>query len=346
MSYMEVFNQIKQDRIGSLYLFYGEEDYVKAEALDQLKEKLLGPGLMDLNYHVLEGANVADSDIINASETLPLMADRRLLVIKNHPSLTSRGSSDSKELECYLARLPASTCLVFFTDGAIDKRKNLYKAIAKYGMVAEFHLLDRVDLRKWTSREFRNSNKQISKEDLDFFLDRAGNVLEHIRNELSKLVSYTGDKPLITREMIEQMVAPTAEYTVFQLIDAIAGRQEKQALKLLDKFLDNNANIHLIITMLYKQFRNMLLCKEYSSLGLTPNLIVDRLSAIDRRKVHPYVVKKCSQQARSFTTSQLKSAIRACSDLDQNSKAGKIEVRLGLELLIVRLCSQNMSLSS
>ncbi|HZK34002.1 MAG TPA: DNA polymerase III subunit delta [Bacillota bacterium] len=339
MTYMEVFDEIKKNSLGSLYLFYGPEEHVKSEAFSKMREKLLDTELGDLNYQMIDGANIIDNDIINASETLPFMSERRLVVVKDHPGLTSRKSGDHDQLKTYMQRVPASTCLLFYSNGKIDRKRALYKAINKHGRAVEFPLLARKDLKIWTSREFRRSKRQISPQDLDLFLDRAGNVLERISNEIKKLVAYTAENPVITKEIINKMVTPEPEYTVFELMDSIAGRKNEQALMLLDVLLENGQNIMGIIALLSKQLRNMLMCKEYTSKGLTASYIVDRLSIIDRKRVHPFVVKKSTAQAHKFTNNQLSLALRGCAELDHNIKKGRIGDRLGLELFIIKLCS-------
>lgn len=339
MTYMDVFDEIQKNNLGSLYLFYGPEEHVKSEAFSQMRTKLLNKELKDLNYQMIDASKVTDNDIINASETLPFMSERRLVVVKNHLGLTSRKSGEHDQLKNYIQRVPDSTCLLFYNSDKIDRKRALYKTINKHGRAVEFPLLKRNDLKKWTLREFKRSGRQISPQDLELFLDRAGNVLESVSNEIKKLVSYTNENPVITREIIQTMVTPAPEYTVFQLIDSIAARKKNEALKLLDVLLENGQNIMGIIALLSKQLRNMLMCKEYTGKGLTAGYIVDRLSIIEGKKVHPFVVKKCTAQSYKFSTNQLSSALIACSQLDQNIKMGKIGDRLGLELLIIKLSS-------
>ncbi|HOB19224.1 MAG TPA: DNA polymerase III subunit delta [Candidatus Atribacteria bacterium] len=343
MNYMAMFDEIKNNKIGSLYLFYGAEEFVKSEALAQMADRLVSKDFAGLNYQIIDGTEVSGGSIIDACETLPFMSDRRLVVVKDHPGLTGKrageGSSDEEALKDYLERLPDSTCLLFYCHGDVNKTRALYKALTKIGKVVEFPLLERKELMKWTSRAFRKSGREISPADLELFLDRAGNSLERISKEVEKLVSYTKQDPVITGEIIQKMVKPLPEHTVFQLIDSIAARKKSDALKLLDVLMENGEPVMLILTLLARQIKIILLCKEYQDMKLSYGMAVDRLTAIEGIKVHPYTAKKCMAQARNFTSDQLKSALKDCADLDFNIKSGRIEDRIGMELLIVKMCN-------
>ena len=47
MHYMEFFKSIQRKELTGIYLFYGEEEYVKEEALSQLADALLDPQFRD-----------------------------------------------------------------------------------------------------------------------------------------------------------------------------------------------------------------------------------------------------------------------------------------------------------
>jgi DNA polymerase III delta subunit len=69
-----------------VYFFHGPEEWVKQSAAQRLREKLLPPGLEELNETVLEGGTA--QRILEAAETLPVMADRRLVLVRDYPPLT------------------------------------------------------------------------------------------------------------------------------------------------------------------------------------------------------------------------------------------------------------------
>lgn len=337
MEYLEMFNAIKSGSLGSLYLFHGPEEYTKEQALTQLTDKLVQEQYKELDYHMIDGTETSADSIIAASETLPFMSERRLIVVKDYAGLGSKSSGDEEILKKYLERVPESTCLVFYHRGNADKKRMIYKAISKYGEAVEFVRLKAPELTKWTAKTFRSHKKEISKEDLAYFLIQVGDNLEDINNEIGKLTSYAGSSQRITREMIDKLVAPSPEYTVFELIDAVSTRQRGRALQLLEVLLDGGQSTFGIISLISRQLKTMLLCKEYMEKGYSLGTIQDLLKA-KPYKLHPYAVKKAANQSRNFTLEQLRDYFDKCLELDYGVKSGRQKERLGIEMLIIKMC--------
>ena len=340
MEYMELFQQIKSKNLSHLYLLYGPEEFTKEEALNQIVETLVEPAYRDLNYQLIDGAETSADAIIAAGETLPFLAERRLLIVKNYPGFAGRQSGDEDAMVKFLQRLSKSTCLVFYQRGELDKRRVIYKTIQKHGEVVEFVRLNQRDLVSWARKRFRIHNKKITDPDLEYFLLQTGNNLEDIKNEVDKLAAYTGKEPSINRKSIDKLVTPSLEYTVFQFIDAVSARQKGTALNQIDALLDQGQSIFGIISLIGRQLKIMMLCKEYDEMGYTLNQIKDRLKE-KPHGLHPYSVQKGMQQSRNFSMRHLKSAFDQSVELDYGIKNGLIRDRLGLEVLVIKMCRQD-----
>ena len=88
MDWKELYASWDRGEYKSVYLFHGEEEYIKKSALERLRGDILPAGLEALNETILEGAVSADR-VIEAAETLPMMCDRRLVVVKDWGPLMS-----------------------------------------------------------------------------------------------------------------------------------------------------------------------------------------------------------------------------------------------------------------
>ncbi len=331
--YKEIFNDIKKKQVYNLYLFYGEEEYVKEQALFQLTKTVVSQDMAALNHQVVDGSTVTADDIIYACETLPFMAEKRLVVVKDLPALLgAKTSFDENKLKSYLCRLPSTTCLVFYCTGQINKRKSLYNGIQKSGLVVEFQLLKQNEISGWVVNNLRRTGKQISASALRHFINIAGNRLEKIHTELNKLLDYTGDNKYITEEDIDMVVSPSVEYTIFQLVEAVGTMNVEQALYYFDRLLSDGENIFSILIMISRHIRIIFQCKGLSDKGLTADAIARKIDA------HPYTVKKCLQQSRYFTTNKLKTAMDECLKTDYGIKSGRVQPRIGVEMLIIKMC--------
>ncbi|HZJ83225.1 MAG TPA: DNA polymerase III subunit delta, partial [Clostridia bacterium] len=328
MDYRNVFKEIKKGQWQGVYLLFGEEQYIKRQALDQAVEALVEPSFIDLNYSLIDGSQVDLDTIINACETLPFMAPKRVVVLKGFPLIDGgqEGEVDENEFLKYIKTISETTCLILYGQGKVDKRKRIYKHINKVGKALEFNHLRGRDLYTWISQTVGRQGKNISYNTAKYLVDRVGNDLEHILNELKKLVPYIENNKDIDIDSIDEVVAATLEQSIFKLVDAIGDKRSREALEVLGNLLsDGKQAIQPILGMVARQFRLILQCKEYYKRGYNPNSLSTKL------KQRPFVVKKCLAQGRNFTSDQLKRGLKLCLELDYEIKSGQIQDTLGLE---------------
>ena len=145
MDRKELMQAIKDGRVKGAYLLEGTEENIKASALAALRKKLLPEGLEELNENLMD--NPTTDALIAAAETLPFLADQRLVVVREHPALTGRAEADDRLLD-YLQHVPDSCVMVFMQRGKADARKKLYKAVQKHGAVVTFSPLTDVELNQ------------------------------------------------------------------------------------------------------------------------------------------------------------------------------------------------------
>ena len=126
MNHKDFLQSVKNATVRGVYLFEGVEEHMKDDALAALRKAILPEGLEELNEAVMD--NPATDALIAAAETLPFLADQRLIIVRDHAGITGRGEGDDRLAE-YLQHVPDSAIIVFFIRGKADARKKLYNAI-------------------------------------------------------------------------------------------------------------------------------------------------------------------------------------------------------------------------
>lgn len=334
MGYREIFNDISNKKFKKLYLFCGEEEFVKEEALNRMIDTMLRPDFRDLNYVVMDGNDISIDDIINACETLPFMDEKRLLVVKDLPLFyAGKGQqSDMEKLKKYTADIPDTSCLVFYMRGDVDKRKAVYRAVKKMGKVISFDRLKDYEIETWVQGRLKKQRKSMSADDIRYFVYLVGTNLQDVDNELNKLISYADNDTVIKRPVIDKLVTRALDNTIFQLVDEIGKKSASGALVLLDELLYQGQSIFAILGMIVRQFRLISQAKGYSRQGYSKRIIAQKMGTPE------FVADKCIQQARNFTLQELEQALKDCLELDYSIKSGNMLDRLGLELLIINMC--------
>lgn len=319
MDHTEFFDKLKAGYIARGYLFTGEENFVKREALRRIESALLPEGLEALNENILEG-KPAD-DIIAACETLPMMAERRLVVVRDFAPLMSGQSRGEKEeserIAEYLKRLPSSCCLVMYMRGAADGRKALFKAFGKaeHAHVVSFDQLDDRQLNKWLSARFGKLGKRISPDVVSQLAFRAGASLTRLDGEVAKLAAHAGEREDITIDDLE-IVTPTLECTIFQLIDRLIEKNGAAAFRMLDVMLESGEDRVRVLAMITRQMRFMAHIKLMERRRASDAEIVKALG------ITPYGLRNTRRQLRAFSEEQLTGAYRDCVNAEFAIKSG------------------------
>jgi DNA polymerase-3 subunit delta len=332
MNYLDIFTDIKKGDISGVYLFYGDEEYVKEQALTQVIKSFFPKGMHEFNLHVIDTEAKDVKDIINACDTLPFMVSKKLVIVKDFPMTSSKKQSmQTDKLIDYLARVPSATCLIFFNRGQVDARVSIFTAIKKHGKIVEFSHLKPEDTQKWLTGALKKHSKRMDNASLKYMVHLVGNRIGDLNNELSKLISYTNDEDIIKSEDIDAIVVPNYEYSVFSLLDCIGRKDPGGSIVLLNKLISQGENPISLLAMTAKQLRTILFCCSLREEGLSDAQIFKKIVG------HPFTVRKNIDQSRYFTTEKAIEGIKLCLETDYGIKSGKIRERAALELLLIRL---------
>lgn len=198
---------MKQGSLLPVYLFHGEEEYVKEQALDGLKHKLI-PQFEELNLSIFDTGSA--DDIIAACDIAPFMADKRMTVCRFIPK-----DKDAKKLTEYMQSMPADTVLIFCIHGKADAKSAIVKAVKSMGGEVLFDYLTEDDAAKWVMQNALKSGCTINAADARYMVELVGHDMLSIKNELSKLCDYAGQGGVITKKSISDIVIKNLEFQLY-----------------------------------------------------------------------------------------------------------------------------------
>jgi len=332
MDWKELYAAWDAGDFSPVYLFHGDEEYIKKSALDRLRGKILPPGLEALNETLLEGA-VSAEKVIEAAETLPMMCERRLVVVKDWALVSSgRSAGEGDEADRFIKWLPDapdSCVLVLYTRGKADGKKKCTKELKKHEVL--FEQLDDQTLAKWLRARAKENGALIGPDACDALVFAAGRDLTRLAGEIGKLSSYAGKGGEISAADVRSLVTPTAESTVFEMIDALTAGRFALAQNLLKGLLVMGENRVRILYMITRQVR--LLC-------LTRELIEQRAAQPQVQSalgVTSYGAKRLIEQARRMKKEPLERAYRECVDAEFAIKSGRWRDEAALDRIMLLL---------
>jgi DNA polymerase-3 subunit delta len=328
MNPLELERELDRGKILPLYLLYGEETYLMDKAQKRIQSLCLVPKLKDFNYDLFLGGEVLPNRIIDAAETLPMMAPWRVVVVKD-AHLFSR--EQIKALLPYCETPAACTCLILLAQ-TVGPWKGYLKILEKKGRIVSFVHPSQSLLTRYIVRGAKQMGKKIHLEAAEVMAEMVGNRLGEVYQELDKIVLYVGERKEIGVDDVEAVVCPFRTHTVFDLTGAVGMKRCSDALRILNQMLESGESHLKILTMMVRQFRLIWMAKDMRSLGMK-----DR--DIGRAVGIPGVfLQDFLDQLDNFTPKELAEGYRRLSETDVALKTRSTSRGILLENLIISLC--------
>lgn len=316
------------------YVFYGEDEFTRSETVADLRRRMGELG--ELNTVSLDGRSVSLDELRRACETVPFLADRRLVIVTGLLNRLARGKERGLQegLLHLLQTLPDTTRLVFVEDGDLPEDHPVLKFAAgrKEGVVRRFVPPSLEALPGWIQQRARRHSGEMEREAANRLAQIIGpGDLRLLDQEIVKLVTYAGPGRAVTADDVAQLVPYVQQAVVFDLVDALGRREGRQAALLLHRLLDAGENPMGILAMVVRQFRLIILAKDLSGRGENAESIARLLG------IHPFVVRKVVAQSGYFSSAQLEQVYRYLLDLDLAIKSGDLTPEAALDLLVAGL---------
>lgn len=313
---------IKSGNFKQFYLLYGSEEYLKKLYRNKLRAAILKDD-NEINYSCFEGKNADPAVIAEVAVTLPFFSDYRLIIMEDS-GLFKRQS----ELSERLLNIPDSTIFIF-VETEVDKRNKLFKLIRDRGVVSEMNGLDEKNLKLFVASLLEQEGKKITEAMVVYFLDKTGTDMMNISSEAKKLIGYTGDRKVIAKEDIDAVVTTQISGKIFQMIDAIGGRQSDKALNLYYDLLSVREKPMSILFLITRHFNILLQVKNLQALSFASASISEKVG------VPPFSVNKYAAQARNFQSKRLVDALEYATDIEEQIKTGRMLEIIGVEMFII-----------
>ncbi len=315
---------LKTGKFKQIYLLYGEEAYLKKQYKERFIKAMLPEG-DTMNYAYYEGKNTDIKEVIDLAETLPFFAERRLIVFENTGFFKSAGA----DLADYIGDMPDTTYFIFI-ESEVDKRSRLYKAVKAKGHIVELGVQDENTLRRWVQGLVKKEHKTMEPGDIVYFLNKVGTDMENITKELEKLVCYAMDRDALTREDIDAVCVTQITSHIFEMVNAVAEKNQGKALDLYYELLALKEPPMRILFLLTREYRILFHVKALLKQGY------GRKEIASKAGLHPFAAGRYMDQAKRFHTRELRAAIEEGADIEQRVKTGLLTDHLAVELFLVK----------
>lgn len=321
--------QISKKEFENVYLFFGEEDYLKNFYLKKLEEKLELGDMKMMNYDNFIGNDTLAKTILDSISTLPIFSDYRLVVVKNSGLFTSGKKNETDELVDNFSELSQSTILVF-VESDVDKRNRLFKKVGQVGYAVNFEKITEKELISWIETLFKNEKINVSKEVILKILKTVNLDMNNIEIEVNKLVSFISSEDReLTIFDIENICSKSLELKIFDLVAAIGEKNPVLALDIYNNMVLMKEAPLMILAMVARQLKILLQCKYLLEQGTSSNNIANEIG------IPSFTVRDYTNQSKNFNKLELYNSVEKCLKVDVDIKTGKVNDKIGVEMLIL-----------
>jgi len=316
--------ELEAGRLRSSYLVVGTEPLLRDDALEAIRLAALADEPADFDYERLDGESVSAAALLDAVGTLPVLAPRRLVVLREPESARARQRGLGDALAEAVAGLKnrRDTVLVVLAE-KVDGRSRWVKAFGTAGVVRCDPPRRRNALTDFIAGEARRQGVALDSSAIALLADRTGPQLLMLRHEIAKAALFVEPGKTVRASHVAESASDVAEESIWDLTDAIGEGRCGDALALLGKLLRAGSAPPAILGAFVNHFRKLTSVRNGGVVAGPP-----------------FAIRKLEGQSLRFSPRRLLSCLAAIHQTDLALKgAGGIPSEVALERLVIALAS-------
>ncbi|RYZ90622.1 MAG: DNA polymerase III subunit delta [Proteobacteria bacterium] len=323
------YRDLEKGNLAPLYFLFGEEPYLLNQCVERFKYAVLTEGAIDFNYSLFYASDAEASSVRDAVETLPMMAARRLVILKEAQELTDK---EWAELDPLISN-PVESSVFVLLASRVDKRKKPIRAMMETADCVEFKKPFDNQIPGWVQHIAGTLGLEIAEDATMLLAKLVGSHLTEIEGELKKLGDFMGTRRRIEVADVAQVVSRSKEESVFDFTRAIGESDRVRALEHLVHLLDQGQSEVGIVILLARHIRMLLSVKRGTDQGLAGSKLAQFA------QVPPYFLENYVQQSRTWTVKKLEQTLVVLAETDKALKSSPLSAHIWLENLVLKSCS-------
>lgn len=338
-----LFKRLKQGQLENLYLLFGQETYFVSSCVEKIIQQAVSSGFESFNLQRLNGEKLSMNDLEDAVSTLPMMAERKCVVVKDL-DIDKLKKDEYEKLEELITNPVDTTVLVLYTTGLgydikkSAKLKKLSGFIEKNGVVCDFALKDKPTLKRALVDRAKKAGVELDMPVADILIDRCSQSYAVLQNEVDKLISYVSSREAdyreITKADIDACCIASIDSTAFDLAKAILNRKYDRAFVLLDELFYQRMEALSILGALNMCFIDLYRAKSALNAGRSADQVLTDFAYPKNRS---FAVKNAFRDVQGYSTQALHTCLDALMEADYQLKSSKLEDRLIMETMIGKM---------
>jgi len=306
-----IISKINNKVYSPVYFLMGEETYYIDLISDLLEHKVLSEEEKSFNQTILYGKDTTAEEIISVCKRFPMMSKFQLVIIKEAQDLSSKIDG----LINYLLNPMHSTVLVInYKYKTLDKRKKIYKAIQKFGLILNSKKPYENQVSTWILNKLKEDNYTIDLKANQMLVEFLGGDLKMINNQLNKLKLLKPENNYIDPKLIEKNIGISKDFNIFELRNAIGSGNLSKAL-VIGNYFSSNIKAYPTQLVLSSLFNYFIQIFQFHSLNNKSDINVASTLGINK-----FFAKDYHKAAKIYPMKKISSIITLIKNIDLKSK--------------------------
>lgn len=252
--------------LSPLYVLTGDEYLLVQEAVDLIRAAAHGQGFTERQVFTVE-RGFKWEDLYLAGNALSLFGDRKLIELRI-PS-GKPGKEGSQALQQYISGLsPDNVTLITLPQLDWSTRKSGWvAALQKQAVYIEVNPINIAQLGGWIAARLRKQHQQVDQASIRFLVERVEGNLLAAWQEIQKL-GLLYPEGMLTEEQVRGAVLDVARYDVFQVNEAMLGRDTARFIRMMDGLKGEGTPLPLLLWVFVDGIRMLLRCRQALDAGM------------------------------------------------------------------------------
>ncbi|MCL4457884.1 MAG: DNA polymerase III subunit delta [Nitrospirae bacterium] len=250
MSIKQFQQELSKELPSPVYLFYSSEDFLLHEALSVIRDRYQGADAFNFDVFDIKSPDDAKpvEQIVDVLNTLPFLSERRVVVIQNIQKMPKK---DAKKIEDYISAPSNTSLLVMLFEGTSPK---LFDASASKNMKTIGMSVPEKDIPLWIKGRAKGKGVELADKAVEYLINCVGTDLGMLSAEIEKFSSWNTSR--VDMDDIKGMVYAGAEYSAFDLVNALRNKDKKEVFRIFEN-VNKNTEPQMLLGALNWQYANL-----------------------------------------------------------------------------------------
>ena len=273
---------------GPLYVLFGDEAFLKRQALKAIRVRALGPEADEQSISVHAGDTATWADVFDDLDTVAFFEARRVVVVENADKFVTQYRSD---LEAKVSTLSKAATLVLDVK-AWPSNTRLAKLVDSSATIA-CKAPPPFKMPSWCSEWAKvEHGKELPAQAASLLVELIGPEMGLLDQEIAKLAIYVANRPRIELADVDRLVGNSRTQDTWKIFNAIAAGKYKESLAILHRLFDQGDDPHRILGAFSMQLRRLAQAYRLTGQGMSLG------AALEKVGVPPFGVRDAEQQMR------------------------------------------------